>query len=338
MCCRSRQKSASICGVMRNNNPGCKGRNSAPPPPDIRSMSSLASLITPFSPVSRIAVPWSSLATLAVMPEESWSCLMLVLLRISATFCPGTLTRMVSTVVTSANISSMWSRAAMAVSLLSSLAQIRMDRLSTSRVMLHFCSMFSFSLLSMPMEVPSMFLTIMAPSISASTSAGSYPINTPSIASLHRSTCARGPLTLTFIISHSSPSARSIFFGTLIRHPVRLWRSRIVTPWRPIILPVSRSYTSISSVMSPPPFPPPLPPLYPPDLPPDLPQDWLVAGLGAGAGTGSEEAWDLGRAFGLPLTIHSEAPCSGGHPWQWITHVDLSSFTVKVAPVMSSAK
>mmetsp|Transcript_30535 Transcript_30535/g.79043 ORF Transcript_30535/g.79043 Transcript_30535/m.79043 type:complete len:304 (-) Transcript_30535:903-1814(-) len=302
----------------------------------MRSMSSFASLMTPFSPVRRIAVPWSSLATFAVIPDESWSCLMLVLFRISATFWPGTRTKMVSTVVTSASISSMWSRAAIAVSLFSSLAQIRMDRLSTSNVMLHFFSMFSFSRLSIPMEVPSMFLTMIAPSISASTSAGSYPINTPSIASLHRNTCSRGPLTRTFIISHSSPSARSIFFGTLILHPVRLCKSRIVTPCRPMIFPVSRSYTSISSVISPP-LPPPLLPLYPPDFPLDLPQDWLEDGLLAAAGDGSDEAWDFGRALGLPLTVHSDAPCSGGHPWQWITHVDLSSLTVNEAPVMSSA-
>mmetsp|Transcript_60536 Transcript_60536/g.194943 ORF Transcript_60536/g.194943 Transcript_60536/m.194943 type:complete len:262 (-) Transcript_60536:13-798(-) len=238
---RSRWKSFIICRDMREKRPGMRGRNSAPSPTLRRSMRVLASWIAPARPVSRMPVPWSFLHTLAVRPVWSWSCRKAGSLMTWFTRFPGTGTVSVSTVVMSASSSSMASLALRAESRLPSLAQMRAERASRSSVT--FCSRSSFSLIfeRWPMDMASTFLRITAPSSSASTSFGSSPMSTPSIASLHFLICSFVPSRRTSRRPGSSLSA--LRCGVMILHPVPSCRSRMFAPPRPMILPMSRSST-----------------------------------------------------------------------------------------------
>mmetsp|Transcript_76300 Transcript_76300/g.215974 ORF Transcript_76300/g.215974 Transcript_76300/m.215974 type:complete len:261 (-) Transcript_76300:163-945(-) len=246
----SRWKSFIIGLVMRVSRPGMRDRNSAPSPTFLRSMRLLASWMAPERPVSRMPVPSSLLETLAVRPVWSCSWRSAGSLMTWFTRCPGTGTVSVSTVVRSESSSSMNSLASRARSRLPSLAQIRTERASRSRVTLCSFSILSLILDRWPIDIASTFLRITAPSMVARTSLGSSPVKTPSMASLHFLICSLVPSTRTVRIPGSSLS--SLLCGVMILQPVPSCRSRMFIPPRPMILPMSRSSTStVSSSLGP---------------------------------------------------------------------------------------
>mmetsp|Transcript_3300 Transcript_3300/g.9053 ORF Transcript_3300/g.9053 Transcript_3300/m.9053 type:complete len:261 (-) Transcript_3300:21-803(-) len=249
LCCmkpRSLWKSSHILWDILENRPGMSDKNSAPSPWARRSISSFASWIAPARPVRRIPVPLSFLQTLAVRPVWSCSCLKALSLMTWFTTSPGTCTVRVSTDVMSSSSSSMASLASRALCRSPSLAQILTDLASRLSVIFRSPSSLSLILARCPMDIGSTFFMITAPSISASASLGSSPMSTPEMAFLHLATASFvGPWIFTCRMDGSEPD--SLRSGVMMRQPVPAWRSLMLHPPLPIILPMSRSSTSSKS-------------------------------------------------------------------------------------------